>query len=95
MKCIKCETENPDTAKYCQHCGTALKSETTGNKYVISYLMAFIGIIIFLPLAVLSGIYLWTRPEPNAKKDGKNIIRIVLVLFIVFSIINLAINSQI
>jgi len=94
MKCTNCGTENPENSKYCQHCGTALESESTGNKYVISYLMVFIGIIIFLPLAVISGIYLWTRPEPKTKRNGKIIIILSLVLFVLFFTINIALKSS-
>lgn len=95
MKCPNCETENPENSRYCQQCGTALETEAAENSHSLAYFVGVVGLLVFLPLAVISGIYLWTRPEPNVKRNGRNIIVIALVLFIVFLIINLAINAYI
>lgn len=88
MKCPKCEAENPEYAHYCGKCGYLIK-ESYPRANTISIVGIVIGFIIpftFL-LALISEIYLYTRPEKSVKMRGKKFIEVTLVLFIVMMII--------
>lgn len=88
MYCPHCGTENPENFKYCNECGTALiEDDDAESKHTVAYILATTGVLAFLPLGIISGIYLWTRPEPIVKKHGRNIVILCLIILVVFLIL--------
>ena len=67
-----------------------VKCENKLNEYPTKYanisLLGFVGILLFLPLALICGIYLWTRPEKFAKERGKFIVGLGILLWIIYAI---------
>ncbi|HEY0196641.1 MAG TPA: hypothetical protein VGC02_03610 [Methanobacterium sp.] len=83
VKC-SCGVVNPNDAKYCQECGGSLIKE---NNYDLATALGIIGTIFFIPLALICGVYLYTRPEVTAKITGKRIILVSILLWALFTII--------
>jgi len=84
VKCKNCGIDNVENAEYCQECGNKIKEFPT--KYENVSFLGFAGIILFLPLAIISGIYLYTRPEKFAKDRGKFIVGLGILLWIIYAI---------
>jgi hypothetical protein len=85
MECPECGTENIENAQYCQECGDKLGEYP--KKYGNVSLLGFAGIFLFIPIALICGAYLYTRPEKFAKARGKFIILLSIVLWAIFTTI--------
>ena len=91
MYCKQCGTEVD--GNYCPECGNRLNDFPTeynnvsflGLASLILVITGFGGIygeMIFLPIFVISGLYLYTRPEGFAKKRGKYLLTFLSALII-------------
>ncbi len=87
ISCPECKSENPVNAVYCMECGCKIKNDGNEGKYKKVQYLAIIGVVFFLPLAIVTGLYLYTRPECNIKRRGMDIILISLVLWILYVVI--------
>lgn len=96
--CPNCGTKNEPGSKFCSNCGASLSlnTPTMNQNYVnpemtnthsaatiIGYIFAILGGWIGLIL----GIYLITRENPTAKKNGKIIIILSIVMAILWIVI--------
>jgi hypothetical protein len=84
VRCPKCGVEYPENSDRCINCGNPINENLENNiqeknaddeeeikkTYMSSKLLGLIGIIFFLPLAVVFGLYLVTRKEKNARYWG-------------------------
>ncbi|BDZ71147.1 hypothetical protein [Methanobacterium petrolearium] len=96
MRCPKCGVEYPENGDRCINCGNPINENSKNDiqennvnnepeikkSYMSAKLLGLIGIIFFPPLAVVSGLYLVTRKEKNAKYWGIAFLIIGLVLWI-------------
>ena len=83
IKCPECQSKNPLEAVYCMECGCKL-SKVDENIYKKVKTLAVIGIFIFLPLAIIAGLYLYTRPECAVKRKGMDYILISIVVWVFY-----------
>ena len=83
IKCPECQSKNPLEAVYCMECGCKL-SKVDENIYKKVKILAVIGIFIFLPLAIIAGLYLYTRPECAVKRKGMDYILISIVVLVFY-----------
>ena len=101
LRCPKCGVEYPEEADRCINCGNPINGNVEGKvvpdqkldiefqkrkSYITSKLLGLFGIIFFLPLAIISGFYLVTRKEKDAKYWGVGFLVISLAL-LVFALI--------
>ncbi len=95
VRCPKCGVEYPENSERCINCGNPVKENSENNleekktddepkikkSYMSAKLLGLIGIIFFLPLAVVSGLYLVTRKEKSAKYWGLAFLIIGVILW--------------
>lgn len=86
IKCPECQSENPIAAVYCMECGCKIKVEEDDKYKKVQYL-AVTGIFLFLPLAIIAGLYLYTRPQCTFKRKGMDIILISIVVWVFYVVI--------
>ncbi|WP_458405014.1 zinc-ribbon domain-containing protein [Methanobrevibacter sp.] len=93
--CPNCGEELVDTAKFCKNCGSDLKNtpdpETTKNnfqvpvvekQYTIAIVIGYILALITPLFGIMVAIYLSTRDSANAKKHGKYVLILSVVIWI-------------
>jgi hypothetical protein len=85
-KCINCGNPINEKIEFNSQLNEANHQKATNEpqvrkSYMAAKLIGLVGIIFFLPLAVVSGLYLVTRKEKNAKYWGIGFIIIGLVLW--------------
>ena len=83
IKCPECQSENPLDAVYCMECGCKIE-KVNENIYKKVKILAVIGIFIFLPLAIIAGLYLYTRPECSVKRKGMDYILISIAVWVFY-----------
>ncbi len=83
IKCPECQSENPLDAVYCMECGCKIR-KADENIYKTVKALAVIGIFLFLPLAIIAGYYLYTRPECTVKRKGMDYILISIVVWVLY-----------
>jgi hypothetical protein len=84
-KCPQCQSETPLNAVYCMECGC--KIDETSAKYKNVQYLGIVGIVLFLPLALISGLYLYTRPGCGPKRRGMDIILVSLVVWVFYAVV--------
>jgi hypothetical protein len=84
-KCPQCQSENPLNAVYCIECGC--KIDKTAAEYKKVQYLGILGIALFLPLALISGLYLYTRPECATKRRGIDIILVSIALWVFYAVV--------
>ena len=94
-RCVSCGRSIPWNANVCPYCGhdyriqmypSPTESISDGLKivfYILSFLIPIVGIII--------GIVLYSRPDPESKRVGKNCIIIALVVWGLVIVISLVV----
>ena len=89
--CQKCGTEISDNEEYCLKCGE--QKVDNGKSYFIvniiivaAIIMGFIIPFVFI-VALISAVYLYTRPVNSVKQRGKLYIIITLLLFVIMLIV--------
>lgn len=86
IKCPECQSENPLDAIYCMECGCKI-ANVDENKYKKIQALAILGIFLFLPLAIICGVYLYRRPECAIKRKGMDFILISIVVWIFYVVV--------
>jgi ABC-type dipeptide/oligopeptide/nickel transport system permease component len=81
--CPECQSKNPLNAVYCMECGCKI-GKVNENIYKKVKILAIIGIFIFLPLAIIAGLYLYTRSECSVKRKGMDFILISIAVWIFY-----------
>ena len=57
--------------------------ETSENSHTLAKVLGYIFAILIPLIGIILGIYLWTRNEENAKKHGKIIIGLSIVIWFI------------
>jgi len=97
MFCPKCGIENVDNAQFCENCGYKLNSTDTQvtppsqqasypdekKQYSGMVIVGYITAILISLVGIIIGAYLYTRDNTEAKKNGRNIIIIGLIVMII------------
>ena len=86
VKCPECQSENSLNAIYCMECGCKI-GNVDENRYERIQTIAIIGIFLFLPLALVLGLYLYTRPECAVKRKGMDFILISIVVWVFYLVV--------
>ncbi len=84
-KCPQCQSENPLNAVYCIECGC--KIDKIAAEYKKVQYLGIVGIVLFLPLALISGLYLYTRPGCGTKRRGMDIIVVSIAVWIFYGVV--------
>lgn len=84
MFCPYCGEENINEAQYCQNCGKKIPikddikyskktdqlSEKKKDPHSTAIAVGWLGVLFFVPLGFIMGLYLISQPEQRAKKNG-------------------------
>jgi len=84
MYCENCDIHF-EGGDYCPECGH--KSYEVLNKYKTISVLGLVGIFIFFPITLVIGAYLYTRPEPFAKRRGKYMVLLPIIILVILPII--------
>ena len=82
--CPYCGEENINEAQYCQNCGKEIPdkhnvnysqkpgqiSENKKDPHSTAIAVGWLGVLFFMPLGFIMGLYLKSQPEERAKKNG-------------------------
>lgn len=92
--CPKCGEELVDEAKFCRNCGTSLEvipdpqqnynnfqAPAVENDHTAAIVIGYILAILIPLFAIFMAIYLLTRDSAKAKKHGKYMIVVALVIW--------------
>ena len=86
IKCPECQSKSPLGAVYCMECGCKI-GNVNENKYKTIQIIAILGIFFFLPLAIISGLYLYKRPECAVKRRGMDFILVSIVVWVFYLVV--------
>lgn len=95
---LKSEEDPKDFSSECE-CGGQLKHSPTNKlylsqdsleykKYYRDIIASYILIVLFVPLALIAGIYLFTRDNVRAKRNGK-IITVISAILLILAILRI------
>jgi len=87
MRCENCGEKMEENSLYCQECGFKKKVKVK-NPHSTAITWGWLGVLFFVPVGFILGIYLITQEDKKAKRNGWWMVGISVVwAYIVWAII--------